>query len=345
MRTIKGEEQINYEKDNLLSRIKKMFKECHFERSGNSIKISDYIAMKLEDRQLSIRILTAVNQGEMINPVGENMQTDKCAFEGWAICFKAWLGDIEKVKLDWTPISTATASDGHRYHYNRFLYRVKKFKQWYDWFDYNPERQEELDRFSDLMKGAKVNSSSKNADEKQENEGIVEYRLVNDEENLKELKKVLSLDLVGHHLPVGISSFPGKQSAIDIWGLTSDNVLKVVELKYNRNKKGDLYNIKVGIISELICYCNIMNDIRNGDIGKPDNPRIEKEKELYSKKWKAVEGVMLATGYHPLLYKTKELLYLLNSNKKGIKFSMMQYEWSMPDKKLKSINFFNPECK
>ena len=248
---------------------------------------------------------------------------------------------VKTIKLDWT------TPDNKNLHYNRFLYRVIKFKEWYDWFDYNPEKQNEINFFCELIKGSTNNYSTKKADEgDKDNENKVEYNLINNEANKQKLAKALNLDLMWHHLPVGVKKaddsnlFPGSKSAIDIWGITQDNILKMIELKYN--------NDMIGIISELFCYCNIMNDIRRGYIQKPaiSKKGIESEKALYAREWNSVEGVMLATDYHPLLYRTKELLEILNSNKEGIKFSMYQYDWDMENKKLLEIKPFNPDsCK
>ena len=345
IKEIKGKEQLAYEKRAFIEPIKNQYK------SGKrSIKISDYIKAELvNEQEFRITLLTATHlgNGKAINPVVENMQTDKSAFESWAICLKVWFPDIKKVTLDWT--TPETIAGEAMPHYNRFLYRVIKFKRWYDWFDYASEKREELDKFSALMKGSVNNSSGKTADEKRNAEGIVEYNLIHDAGNLETLKRELSLVRAGNHLPVGVKSadggslFTGGQSAIDLWGLTSDGTLKLIELKYNRDKNGKPCNIKIGIIAELMLYCNIMNDIRNGEIGKPKDIKIEEERDLYAIKWKGIEGVMLATDYHPLLHKTKELLELLNSNSQGITFSMCRYEWDMANKKLNAITPFNPK--
>lgn len=330
--------------EQLVNLIKQQYKDCNFNRPGSRIKLSDYTEIDIQGEELHIKILELTK-----NPVSEqNMQETGCAFEGWTICLKAWLADqIKTVKLDWTT-PQESLSDNEKLHYNRFLYRVIKFKQGYDWFEYNPEKQKEINSFCELIKGSINNYSTKKADEgDKDNENKVEYNLINNEENKQKLAKALNLDLMWHHLPVGVKKaddsnlFPGSKSAIDIWGITQDNILKVIELKYN--------NDMIGIISELFCYCNIMNDIRKGDIQKPDIPMnegIEPEKALYKRKWNSVEGVMLSTDYHPLLYRTKELLKILNSNKEGIKFSMYQYNWNMENKKLNKIEPFNPDsCK
>lgn len=352
IKEVKGYDQIKYEQNQFIKPIKELYRKYKFERSGDSISVSNYIKIKLKEDELHITILTAKHpNGKTINPVLENMQTDKAAFEGWIICLKAWLSDkIKTVKLDWT------TPDNENLHYNRFLYRVIKFKEWYNWFDFNPEKQNEIDSFhEELTTGAQNNNSYKDAAEGKNKEGIVEYNLINNKENKLKLEDALKLELIEHHLPVGVktsngkSLFTGRQSAIDIWGISHDKVLKVIELKYNKNKNNRLHNIKVGIISELLFYCNIMDDIRQGNIKKPTIPvekGIEQEKALYEKGWESVEGVMLATDYHPLLYKKDKLLEVLSASSQGIKFSMYQYDWDMNNKELKEIKPFNSEsCK
>ena len=337
--------------EQLVTLIKQQYKDCNFNRSGSYIKLSDYTEINIQGDELHITILPLTK-----NPVSkQNMQETGCAFEGWAICLKAWLADqIKTVELDWTT-PQEKLSENEEQHYNRFLYRVIKFKEWYDWFNYNPEKQNEINSFNkELTKGANNNNSNKDAAEgKNDNENKVEYNIINNKENKQKLIDTFGLKLIGHHLPVGVKKaddsnlFPGRQSAIDIWGISHDNILKVIELKYiDKNNKP---NIQIGIISELFFYCNIMNDIHYGVIQKPDIPMkegIESEKSLNKEDWNSVEGVMLATDYHPLLYRTKELLEILNSNREGIKFSMYQYDWDMDNNELLEIKPFNPEsCK
>lgn len=157
IKEIKGKKQIAYEKQTFISPTK-----SQYESGKRLIKISDYVKMELvNEHELHITLLTAthIRNGNTINPVVENMQTDKSAFESWAICFKAWFPKIKKVELNWTTPETITKKA--KPHYNRFLYRIAKFKQWYDWFTCDPEKQEELDKFSVLMKDSINNSSSK----------------------------------------------------------------------------------------------------------------------------------------------------------------------------------------
>lgn len=94
-----------------------------------AIKFSDYTDIRIENECLHIRIDHKKSGKDLKNPVAENMQTDGAAFEGWAICLKSWLPDeINRVSLTWDKPEKNTG------HYNRFLYRVWKFKEMYDWF-------------------------------------------------------------------------------------------------------------------------------------------------------------------------------------------------------------------
>lgn len=101
----------------LIDLIKQRYKDCNFSRPGYKIGLSDYIEMKLKGDELHITILPLTK-----NPVSEqNMQETGCAFEGWAICLKAWLSDqIKTVKLDWTT-PQKKLSENEEQHYNRFL--------------------------------------------------------------------------------------------------------------------------------------------------------------------------------------------------------------------------------
>ena len=63
-----------------------------------------------------------------------NMQEDESAFESWALVLKYYSKDkIETVIIDWEDIP-AKEKDG-TYHYNRFVYRLAKFSQSYDWVE------------------------------------------------------------------------------------------------------------------------------------------------------------------------------------------------------------------
>lgn len=289
-----------------------------------SIKFSEYIEISIENKRLNIYM---TSRGEKF-PVAQNMQNDGAAFEGWAICLKSWLADeIDKVHLTW---DKAEVQNGH---YNRFLYRVWRFKKMYNWFEYEDEAGD-VKNFIFQFDGTRNNSGNKEPNMKEKDcEEQVEHYIVEQNQNL--FKSRFNIATINRHLPVGVkdknghSLFTGGNSAIDLWGIGVDSIVHVFELKYIKKQRGPK-NTKVGIISELLLYVNIINDIRKGIIGKPLNPYLPAEKELYSRitKLEGVKGVFLTNELHPLLENREALLKILNANGENISFAFADYRWN-----------------
>lgn len=288
-----------------------------------SIKFSDYTDIRLYDGCLFIHI---ASKGEK-NPVSENMQDDGTAFEGWAICLKGWLPDQNtRVCLSWdTPLNINE-------HYYRFLYRVLKFSQMFKWFEYKSEHFNEVNLFEESFTSIINNCAEKIPARKGALcEEQVEYDLW--KHNQREFTQKFNLTRLNHHLPVGVknadgsSFFTGGNSAIDLWGIDIDGYLKVFELKYIDGIKTKK-NIKIGIISELFLYVNIMRDIVLGKIGAP-NAKLIEEKDLYSRitDLKGVKGIFLTNELHPLIEHGKAL-EILNTNLFKIPFEAVNYNWS-----------------
>lgn len=295
-----------------------------------SIKFSDYTDIRLDEDCLLIHI---ASKGEK-NPVNENMQDDGAAFEGWAICLKAWLpNQITRVCLSWdVPFNI-------KEHYNRFLYRVWKFSQMFKWFEYNKNHSYEFKPFERPINDRINNCGSKIPARKEALcEEQVEYDLW--KHNQGEFTQKFSLTRLNHHLPVGVknadgsSFFTGRNSAIDLWGIDTDEYLRIFELKYIGGIKKSK-NIKVGIISELLLYVNIMRDIVLGKTCAPSAKLIE-EKDLYSRitDLKGVKGIFLTNELHPLIEHGKAL-EILNTNLFNIPFEAVNYNWSPTTLKIK----------
>jgi len=288
-----------------------------------SIKFSEYIEISIENKRLNIYI---TSKGEKF-PVAQNMQTDGAAFEGWAICLKSWLADeINTVHLTWDK------PEVHNNHYNRFLYRVWRFNGMYNWFEYDDEAGE-VEKFKKCFVGSRNNSGNKEPNRKEKDcEEQVEHYMV--EQNQTIFTSRFNIDKINRHLPVGVkdkngkSLFTGGNSAIDLWGIGVDSIVHVFELKYIKEQGGSK-NIKVGIISELLLYVNIINDIRKGSIGTPLTAILPAEKELYDRitELKGVKGVFLTNEVHPLLENREELLKILNANEENISFAFADYRW------------------
>lgn len=241
--------------------------------------------------------------------VKNNMQTDSAAFEGWAVCLKAWLpNEIECVELKWDAPSFNKENDNECLHYHRFLYRVLRFTEQYRWFSVNKDNQDEIAQFEKELVGLRNNSYTKKPDLKPGHEGkisetVVEFIFAT---VLKSsIMTKFDLDDVGRQFPVGVQKgkeqfFTGGLSAIDLWG-TKDRELTIIELKYNGSGSN---NIKVGIISELFLYANVMMDIVKGKILPPSMPsKVDIEKRFYSEsqKYNLIHAEMLSDKYHPLV--------------------------------------------
>jgi hypothetical protein len=243
-----------------------------------------------------------------------NMQTDGAAFEGWAVCLKAWLPDVvNNVELAWSTPHEEEDGKNKWFHYHRFLYRVLRFNELYDWFSISKDNQQEIEDFKKKLVGLQNNSFSEKPKLKGEKNDRGEYVLSETvlEFVLKEylsdlLKKKFDLDFIDRQFPVGVKQydkqfFTGGLSAIDLWG-TKDDKVTIFELKYNGN---EATNIKVGIISELFMYSCIMRDILKGLINMPETTPNNNEQSFYEKgkkkQYRSIIARMLSDRFHPLV--------------------------------------------
>ena len=124
----------------------------------------------------------------------------------------------------------------------------------------------------------------------------------------------MEYDVINHQFPVGIFHekvsrtthyTTGGKSAIDIWAIKND-CLSIFELKEPKNKP-------LGIISELMFYTNILDDILSHRIMYEESKNVEyavkhdisgfkKFHEAYEKGTiNKIESIFLANNLHPLL--------------------------------------------
>ncbi len=302
----KTEEQGNYERENIIQPLKKRVPYAPSGRPRN-IDLPNYISFTIIDD--SKKLLLYIEKQAVCN----NMQTDNAAFEGWAVCLKAWLADrINYVELKWDKPSFNKEKGNSILHYHRFLYRVLRFSEQYFWFSINEENKEEIAQFEKEFVNLRNNSYTKEPDLKLGHNGkisetVVEFMFA----TVLKSSIMTKFDLtnVGRQFPVGVQKnekpfFTGGLSAIDLWG-TKGNKLTIIELKYNGS---DSNNIKVGIISELFLYSNIMVDIVKGKILPPSSlSKVNAEHSFYSKckKYTQIHAEMLSDKYHPLVENDK----------------------------------------
>ena len=235
------------------------------------------------------------------------MQVDKYAFEGWIVCLKRWFPEIDKVEINWKHIKE------NNLHYNRFLFRVLQFKQMYSWFSFSEEKNQAIADFKKGLEGTLLmNYPEKDKVHKiKGDEDKIEMLFANKYEAL--LKERLQLNFLNQQLPVGVFEefeeekkkrrlFTGGKSAIDLWGI-KNNELCIFELKYHNKKPG-----KVGIISELLFYLSLMNEvfITEGITypkidDKDDKVWFRGFDKLYGKKFTSIKGYFLIDKLHPLI--------------------------------------------
>ena len=248
--------------------------------------------------------------------VCKNMQEDASAFEGWIFCIYAnRKRGIERVILSWDiPLIK-------NLHYKRFLYRVLKMQEHFFWFAPSENNVADIMDFKDSVYTAGnlflnyPQNDSKTENIKEKTEAYFERAFL-DPENLF---LNTSFDVCNHQLPVGIfrdkvdkehGLFPYGKSAIDLWAIKADE-LWIFELKYN--------NKKVGIISELLFYLWIMEDLCfhhriRYDLQKKENPSIRDFDKFYysavQKNISTIYGVLLVDDLHPAI--TSELIDFIN---------------------------------
>ena len=272
-----------------------IIKELQGLTKNKKVSLPKGIEFNLEDG-----VLTLTVQGK---GVVANMQTDGSAFEGWAICLKSWMKEVERVVVGWKcPVYSKNPKEMNRQekHYNRFLLRAAFFEEIYPWVSIEAKNKVEVEGIKPLIHRLVVNYPKTEAKRTAQNEEAkLERKLVGMFKNLR------------HQLPVGLfedsvsidSAFtPRGASQIDIWQLDG-NILKIYELKCKENKA-------VGIISELMYYANVMRLLVEGTIKYQESLKNKKrdyrgEKVLYDalteKGINKIEALFWVFNFHPLI--------------------------------------------
>lgn len=342
----KTDSQSQYENKVFLEPLRKNVKD--FSGRNRPIILPKYISFRIQEN--SKRLFLNIEEQEGIcdkkkvieNATCKNMQTDNAAFEGWAICLKAWLPNIiETVELKWDAPHDIEKNDNKWCHYRRFLYRVLRFSEQYPWFFVSNSNIDEIENFKRELHSLQNNNFSKIPELKGDfdklSETSVEYLLSSDLSG--NMIKEYDLDFIDRQFPVGIKKnkkkfFTSGSSAIDLWGAKNET-LTIIELKYIPDDAKSK-NIKVGIISELFMYSCIMRDIITGLIIRPDYTPNKNEDCFYGniKKYSQIRANMLANEYHPLI-ENKEVIHILNDYPKD-KYSV-SVEFRKTKYKLESI--------
>lgn len=242
-----------------------------------------------------------------------NMQDDEGAFDSWAIALKYYLKDeINTITIDWE--CDLCKNDKGYYHYNRFVYRLSKFIQTYSW----TRSAKNIPAIPALLYcNVGIKEAADISEHEIGSEGWIECKYVNEHS--------IGYDTMNHQFPVGLFDgkvsrnthyTTGQKSAIDIWAI-KENCLSVFELKKPGNKP-------LGIISELMFYTNVLDDILSHrimyELNESTNKSVKNDirgfgmfYEAYSTgKIKSIEAVFLANNLHALI--SNELIDFINDS-------------------------------
>ena len=260
--------------------------------------------LHLEEQNGVVTLSLTTVEGSAPRGVTANMQQDASAFEGWAAGMKALVPEW-RFRLNW--VAPRNTADGH---FQRFLYRVKKFSAYYcNWFSVAQGCSTQALRIKDhetyqLNAPSKTNNSRTN-DSTRNAENVIENKIIKDGDSpVKHAFKIARLE---RQLPVGVfcdkvekknAIFAHGKSAVDIWGITSANELVIFELKAPKNEK-------VGAISEIFFYAMVLADEQAGLLIRKNPPG-----ELI-RKTTSLKALLLASAVHPLI--TNRVFDLLNA--------------------------------
>ena len=252
-----------------------------------------------------------------------NMQENASAFEGWCLALHFWCG--ASVSLRWkAPVAGNTEPTAKEKvearHYQRFLYRVERFKSLFpDWFHIAPVDPNAL-RAALIAKSPILNiagdrtqkAGSRSATtSKTSPEYDLESRLLEDQD----FDRFFGFGPSAHkdrQFPVGLFSsqvlrdnaiFPGGKGAIDLVCLDGKH-LWLFELKAGGN-------IPIGTVTELIFYTSVLRDAQMGHFKFADGLSGHTVKTDHVGALEAVKAVMLGDDLHPLL-SDAGILTLLN---------------------------------
>lgn len=256
--------------------------------------------------------------------IHENMQEDSAAFESWAMVLKYYCSAfINDVVIDWD------YPEKESENFNRFIYRLTRFVQSYDWVTSGKHIPAMP---SIICSSAPTNNTVTKEECSFGKEDWYECDFVE--------RNTANYDIIDHQLPVGLfdgkasdySPFtPAGNSQIDIWALKGDE-FSVFELKRPDNKK-------IGIISELMFYTNVICDLIHHSILIDENKAkvaidnkfrgFDKFYEIYNgtRNVSKIRAVFLAEKFHALF--NEEILKLINDSVRLKRFNIT-YEMARP---------------
>ena len=314
----------------------------------NKNDILKYIKKKVNSAELPSKMdVSIIDQTLFITMNAEgvlqNMQNDASSFEGWIFCLKAFFSDIRTVVIDWeNPAFSPDEKEiiTQQKHYNRFLLRVIWFIDNYSWATVVEHRRAELLSFQRRFSHFTLNfprQKSKDKREKSATDKKMKYEAILETAIYQHLS---TTSVANHQLPMGLfdgqvlletAITPGGASQADLWKIEKDEFC-VYELKDSIHTD----NIRVGIITELMFYANVLHRLFiTQEIQYPleaDLFRTNKRDDasrgfeyildaIHKHSITYIKAVMLTDRLHPLIEHNKEqLLNDMSQNKVNIRY-------------------------
>lgn len=306
--------------DSVKDLLKKLKRVC----KNNSLKLPAGIDFDYDETKKTLKM-------KMKNGIKQNMQEDCSAFEGWALGFKANLeNSIERVELDWDEQYEPLKEGEEWRHFNRFLYRVDKFQELYDWFTVpNPHKswndQKNAGNWQQLVlnkPGLRKETTEDNGLRKTEHDMEGFFTTPEGSAKLKQaVNNFYKIDLneIKNQFPVGVFDsevikgtyiFTGGKSAIDLYSIGQDHSFNIFELKIEQN-------VKVGIVSELFFYASLIKDVIDNNI------KYELTDLVDISKLDKVNAFFLTPRLHPMI--TDSVIKRLNACT-GIAYMKLLYK-------------------
>lgn len=278
----------------------------------NGLKFSDKITItKIDDNTFEI-----ILQSESAL---SNMQDYPAAFEAWAICIKSENRDATFL-IGVEGIANLKASP----QFNQLLYRMHKFAENYPWVDLENDVKEKYTEVFDNCGTLVVNYPKGEAKETAENtEAQLEREYIKNhksEQGVIAMNAQLPLDLFQGTIEESNRFFP--KSHLDIWAI-KNNEISIYELKAKHNNY-------IGIISELMYYCNVIRDIQKGKFIYEDEASLSTYRDFNKfyegMKNKPVKGIFLTDGLHSFIkVHLNDILNILRSGKADIDYGYIHY--------------------
>lgn len=293
----------------------------------------------------------------------KNMQDDGSAFESYALAFISLYKEIgkeikicidieEEINEKYADLYVKAVNIGH---FNRFLYRLIKFKEQFadyvrlsEKFDYcfgrlyfmdEDGKETSYQSYKDFEALDKKMSAFGN--DAKVNDVLPDDFLKFSEAQTEEyfykhsngLKARTGIEELNRQFPVGVfrkdvtttnTIFVGRKAAIDLWGINKEkDIFCLFELKKLGAKQ-------IGILSELFFYSNLIKDIycdnKNYTREKNSDDKMERGYDCVQGlegKIKEVHAYFLISTIHPLI--TNKTIELLNTGNQRIKYDVIQF--------------------